>query len=386
MKARAEIATAFMAGVSYRAGSRLRTPLPFRVTSESSSARSRPTVALSMGDPGGIGPEIIVKALADPVLRRRARFRIFGAAGPMHAAAQLAGIDPFWWQIHRGSDLLPAAACQEVVLIDDASCADGEFSATPSKVAGELSFRWLDDAIELCRDTSAEGAQAIVTGPICKESWDLAKKTRDGRFPGHTEVLTHRFRAKRTAMMFESPKLRVVLATCHIPVACIPDELTIGRVFDAIELGHEACSKLGIDAPRIAVCGVNPHAGEGGMLGEEEQRIVEPAIELAIRQGINAKGPFPADTIFNAAAQGRYDLVVAMYHDQGLIPVKLLGWESAVNVTLGLPIVRTSPDHGTAFDIAGRNKAEASSMKAALNLAINLLGGIRPVQGSTADA
>ena len=148
--------------------------------------------------------------------------------------------------------------------------------------------------------------------------------------------------------------------------------LTIGKVFDPIDLGHEACQQLGIEVPRIAVTGLNPHAGEGGHFGDEEARLIAPAIDVAREADINVRGPFPADTVFVAAASGEYDLVVAMYHDQGLIPVKLLGWDQAVNWTLGLPIIRTSPDHGTAFDIAGKNKASAGSITAAVEFAIQL--------------
>jgi 4-hydroxythreonine-4-phosphate dehydrogenase len=173
-------------------------------------------------------------------------------------------------------------------------------------------------------------------------------------------------------MMFVSPRLKVALATAHLPLMKIRDVLTIGRVFDPIDLGHQACRELGIDEPVIAVTGLNPHAGEGGILGDEDSRLIEPAIEVARQAGIKVQGPFPADTVFIEAASGTYDLVVAMYHDQGLIPVKLLGWDKAVNITLGLPIIRTSPDHGTAFNIAGRNAASDGSIKAAIELAARL--------------
>jgi 4-hydroxythreonine-4-phosphate dehydrogenase len=209
---------------------------------------------------------------------------------------------------------------------------------------------------------------AVVTGPISKESWALA----GFKWPGHTELLAFRTKAKRHAMMFDSPRLRVALATAHLPLMDVRNVLTIGRVYDPIDLGHEFCRQLGIAKPRIAVCGLNPHAGENGMFGDEDTRIIRPAIDAARRIGIDAHGPFPADTIFIRAAAGDWDLVVAMYHDQGLIPVKLLGWDKAVNVTVGLPIVRTSPDHGTAFDIAGQGKASEGSMKAAIELAVRL--------------
>lgn len=337
-----------------------------------------------MGDPGGIGPEVIVKSLRDPGVRGRARYVIFGSGSAMHRAADACGVEPFWWRVASGSDLLSTTEAHGVVVIDDEDGAAPEtFDARPTKLGGELSFRWVERAIAACKDNGGGGsgsalatgaggvrADAIVTGPISKEAWALAGRRR---FPGHTELLADRFNAKRVAMMFEGPAVRVVLATVHMPLMDVRNALTIGRVFDAIDLGAEGCRRMGIASPRIAVCGLNPHAGEGGLLGDEETRLIEPAIEHAVRAGIDARGPFPADTIFRDAVNGRYDLVVAMYHDQGLIPVKLLARDTSVNVTVGLPIVRTSPDHGTAFDIAGRGMAEEGSMRHAIDLAARML-------------
>ena len=192
------------------------------------------------------------------------------------------------------------------------------------------------------------------------------------RWPGHTEMLQKLTNARRSVMMFASSRMNVALATVHLPLMDIRNVLTIGRVFDPIDLGHQACLAMGIEEPRVAVCGLNPHAGENGLFGDEETRLIEPAIKMAREQGINCHGPFPGDTIFRDAEAGRWDLVVAMYHDQGLIPIKLLAFDEAVNLTLGLPIIRTSPDHGTAFDLVGKNKADASSMKSAIALAIDL--------------
>ncbi len=192
------------------------------------------------------------------------------------------------------------------------------------------------------------------------------------KWPGHTELFAARCKATRHTMLFESPRLRVALATAHVPLMDIRNMLTIGRVFDPIDLGYNYCRQLGIEKPKIAVCGLNPHAGEHGLFGDEEERVIAPAIEIARRNGIDVRGPFPGDTIFIDAAAGKWDLVVAMYHDQGLIPVKLLGFDRAVNVTIGLSMVRTSPDHGTAFDIASKNTASPNSMKAAIELAVKL--------------
>lgn len=333
-----------------------------------------------MGDPGGIGPEVIVRSLADPSARSQATYIVLGVSGPMHRAAEQLNIKPFWWRVARDSPLIHHATHHDVLLIDSADAHSSEmFPNRPSQRNGELSFSFVEQAIDLAKtkqDPTTLHAHAIVTAPICKESWALAGKKR---YPGHTELLANRFAVKRFGMMFVCDQLRVILATTHLPLMNVRDVLTIGKVYDAIDLGHQACVDMGIEHPRIAVCGLNPHAGEGGLLGDEESRLIEPAITLASQHGIQAEGPFPADTIFREAIdspgqsgsrrRARFDLVVAMYHDQGLIPVKLLFRDQAVNMTVGLPTVRTSPDHGTAFDIAGQAKADAGSMTSALHLA-----------------
>ncbi len=342
-----------------------------------------------MGDPAGIGPEIIVKALADPALRGQARFRIFGASAPMLAAATNAGIHPYWWRVSAASPLSADVERHDVVLIEDPQDEAEPFLVSPpgpSASGGLASFRWLELAIQAAQRPTSDPAHAdaIVTAPISKTSWNLAGHKR---FPGHTEVLASRFRAKRTAMMFIGPRLRVVLATVHIPLLTLRDALTIGVVLDAIIAAHEACGAIGVANPRIGVCGLNPHAGEGGILGDEDERIITPAVKHAVQEhGVDATGPHPADTLFLAAAAkpyglGRFDCVVAMYHDQGLIPVKLLDRDEAVNVTVGLPTVRTSPAHGTAFDIAGSDSASPGSMRAAIRLAISMCRHRHPSGG-----
>ncbi|GMV25990.1 MAG: 4-hydroxythreonine-4-phosphate dehydrogenase [Phycisphaerae bacterium] len=341
----------------------------------------RPVIAVTMGDPLGIGPEVIVKALADPAVRKSARFRIYGVESVLAAAARAAGIDPYWWRVDHESPLVETTTAHDVVVLDwekrPGELGLAKLPRSANKLAGELSFVFCDTAIADAKRPAGDPLRvdAIVTAPICKQSWAMAGF---GRFPGHTELLATRFAAKRTAMMFISPRLNVVLATVHLPLMEIRDMFTLGVVFDAIDLGNEALKRLGVRRPRIAVCGLNPHAGEGGLLGDEETRIIEPAIKVANDVGIDARGPFPGDTIFIAAAKGDWDLVVAMYHDQGLIPVKLLDRDRAVNVTLGLPTVRTSPDHGTAFDIAGKNKADAGSMMSAIELAIRMCRKAEP--------
>ncbi len=343
-----------------------------------------------MGDPGGIGAEIICKALVDEGLRRAASYRVHGSVAAMLAAARAAGIKPFWSA--EGAADTGRSDGANVVLIDAHAKPEETLAPhQPSARAGELSFRWVEDAIRdaQCPPNDAAHADAIVTAPISKTSWNLAGHTK---WPGHTELLAERFNAPRSGMLFVGPHLRVMLATIHVPLMRVGGMLTIERVLEAIELAREGASvsrgvppratsqaPTTIRPPRIAVCGLNPHAGEGGILGSEDDRIIAPAVARARAKGIDAHGPLPGDTVFSAAAappvgKGLYDCVVAMYHDQGLIPVKLVDREETVNVTVGLPTIRTSPAHGTAFDIAGKNVASAASMRASIELAIGMAG------------
>jgi 4-hydroxythreonine-4-phosphate dehydrogenase len=231
----------------------------------------------------------------------------------------------------------------------------------PSVAAGESSLRFCLDAIDAAR---AGITDAVVTAPINKTSWKLA----GAKWPGHTEMLAERCKSKRKVMMFVAGSLRLALATIHEALFEVRHKFTIGCVFEPIDLLNDALKEyFNIEDPKIGVAALNPHAGEDGQFGE-----ISPAILLAQEQGINCMGPFPADTLFLRAAQGEFDGVVAMYHDQGMIPVKLLAFEEAVNITIGIPIVRTSPAHGTAYDIAGRNLANAAGMKSAIRTAIQI--------------
>ncbi len=337
-----------------------------------SNAPSKPVIGITMGDPGGIGPEIIVKSLADPEIRKLGRYVLFGMNELIAYAADLAEIEPFWWRLSQDSPRAGYDLVHDIVVLDydyDEFAMMGFAVHRPSKHGGQASLRFIEDAIAASQKPYESGRiDAIVTAPICKESWQMA----GCRFPGHTELFAYRTKAKRVAMLFHAPRLNVVLATIHMPLMDIRNVMTIGCVFNPIDLGYQACVRMGIDSPRIAVCGLNPHASENGQFGDEESRVITPAIEMARHHGIDAQGPFPADSLFNQAINGKYDLVVAMYHDQGLIPVKMLAFDEAVNMTLGLPIIRTSPDHGTAFDIAGKNVANPGSMKAAIRLAAKL--------------
>ena len=325
----------------------------------------RPTIAITLGDPAGIGPEVIVKALADPILRHKARYIIYGMNELLHYAADIAEFDVFWWRDQYNGRL--RSYPHDVVVVDyDQYSMLGTAIRSPSKMGGEASMRFCNDAIEAANKKIVD---AVVTAPIAKESWKLAGYN----YPGHTELFAQKSGARRHTMMFAGGPLKVALATVHIPLMGLWGKLNIGAVFQPIELLHQAMVEwFNVPKPRIAVCGVNPHASENGQFGDEEERIIAPAILMAREQGIDATGPYPPDTVFMRARDGHFDAVVAMYHDQGLIPVKLLAFDQAVNVTLGLPIIRTSPDHGTAFDIVGRNRANPGSMRAAIELAIDL--------------
>ncbi len=325
---------------------------------------ARPLIGVTMGEPAGIGAEVVVKALADPAVRKLARFVVFGLNEQLTYAADLAEVDPFWYRTQPGRVI---DTDRDVLVVDyDEYSILGTAIREPSRVGGEASLRFVTDATDLAL---AGKLDAIATAPISKQSWKLA----GSRFPGHTELLARQCKARRVVMMFAGGPLKVALATIHEPLFDIRHKFTIGRVFDPIDLLDEAMRDW-FDMPRrrIAVCGVNPHASENGQFGDEEERIIKPAITMARENGVDVDGPFPADTVFWRAARGEFDAVVAMYHDQGLIPVKLLAFEESVNLTLGLPIVRTSVDHGTAFDIVGRNKADPGSMKQALRMAAEI--------------
>jgi 4-hydroxythreonine-4-phosphate dehydrogenase len=321
----------------------------------------RPLIGITMGDPAGIGAEVIVKALADPAIRQLGRFVIYGLDESIEYAADLAEVSPFWFRLPH--ETVPRIETGVIVADFD------EISFPPSRLhassadGGAASMQFLDAALRAAIKGDIEG---IVTAPISKESWHMAGY----KFPGHTEKLGYAFRTRRVTMMFIGGKLRVALASIHEPLFDLRNKFTIGRVFQPIDQMCEALSRLfGIEHPRIAVCGLNPHAGENGLFGDEEGRIIRPAITMAREAGWFVEGPFPADTLFRKVLQGHYDGVVAMYHDQGLIPIKLVAFESSCQMTLGLPVVRTSVDHGTAFDIAGQNLASAESMKTAIRIA-----------------
>lgn len=336
-----------------------------RPTRENGDA-ARPVIGITLGDPLGIGPEVIVKALADPNLRAQARFILFGLHEAMELAADQAELPRFWWR--EPYDGAPRVANGVLLAdFDDLPLPRINGRREPNELAGQASLRFVQEGARLLK---AGAIDALVTGPICKASWRLARS----RHVGHTDLLAQVFEARRVAMMFVAGGLRVALASDHLPLFELRNRFTIGLVHQPIDLLNQALRDwFQIPRPRIGVLGLNPHAGEGGALGDEEERIIAPALTMARTADIDVTGPLPPDTAFTPESLERFDGLVAMYHDQGLIPVKTVAFHSAVHVTLGLPAIRTSPDHGTAFDIAGRNRANPGSMRAAIELAIRLV-------------
>ncbi len=333
----------------------------------------KPVIGISMGDPGGIGPEIVIKALSDPLIRKLGRFIVYGIDEHLEYAADMVEMDPFWMRVQHEKVSRDFPRHVLVADYDEFSCPAHLHS--PQKAAGEASVRFCVDAID---DAQRGVLDAVVTAPISKKSWQMA----GAPWPGHTELLADRTKSPRKIMMFVAGELKMALATIHEGLFDIRNKFTIGCVFEPIDLLNEALKEFfGIAKPKIGVAGLNPHAGESGQFGDEEIRIIAPAILMAQEVGINCSGPYPADTMFVRAMQGEFDGVVAMYHDQGLIPIKLLAFNEAVNVTIGIPIIRTSPAHGTAFDIAGKGVANPSSMKSAIRVAVEMAARRRMVTG-----
>jgi 4-hydroxythreonine-4-phosphate dehydrogenase len=325
----------------------------------------RPRLAVTLGDPAGIGPEVALRALSDPAIRSLADFAVFGCPC----------ID--WMAVGGAVPSFVSAACdladwdgrvEGVTLVRVPRAKVGGIDrGRPSPESGEASIRFVLAGVKAVRAGWADG---IVTAPISKEAVGLAGYP----WPGHTELLAEKFEAPEVAMMFAGGPIRTVLATIHVPLTEAIRSLSVERILSVTRLANESLKRdFGLELPRIGVCGLNPHAGEGGRFGHEEREIIGPAVERASAEGIGAFGPVAPDTAFYQAREGRFDLVVAMYHDQGLIAVKTLAFETSVNVTLGLPAVRTSPDHGTAYDIAGRGRADPGSMKAAVRMAAEMV-------------
>lgn len=320
-------------------------------------------IGITMGDAAGIGPELIVKlfkkGLPVPAV-------VYGDAFSLQRAADFCGFGEL--SIVECADITEAltVAPDAIPVINcgmyfDENLVLGETSAA----AGEGSFRFLNQAID---DAMNGEIAAIVTAPLHKVS--LKKAGYD--FPGHTEILAHRAGVEHVGMMLLNDELRVILVTIHEALSAVPALITPERETITIRLAAHACRQLGLENGRIAVAGLNPHAGEEGRFGREDEDIIRPVIEQLRAEGVNVSGPYPGDTIFMRARRGEFDMVVAQYHDQGLIPVKYLGVDTGVNVTVGLPFIRTSVDHGTAFDIAGKGIADESSLREAFLLAMKI--------------
>ncbi|TMF88915.1 MAG: 4-hydroxythreonine-4-phosphate dehydrogenase PdxA [Chloroflexi bacterium] len=304
---------------------------------------ARPTLVISAGDPAGIGPEVTVKALAQPEVRELADLVVAGDPAQLAAVARSLGL-PVPERVEPAGD---AGAVEP-----------GRVSAA----GGEAAVAAVKRAVELVRSGDAS---ALVTGPINKE----ALRAAGYPWPGHTEMLADLCAVAEVRMLLVGERLRVCHVTTHRSLRSAIEAATRARVLETIRMTATGGRRLGFETPRIGVAGLNPHAGEGGLFGDEELREIAPAVADAQAEGIDVSGPWPADTLFWRAANGEFDFVVAMYHDQGHVPVKLAGFDEGVNVTLGLPFLRTSVDHGTAFDIAGRGIARWQSMAAAIRVA-----------------
>lgn len=334
-----------------------------------------PIIGISTGDPAGVGPEVTVKALAEAVVTKQCRPLVVGDAQVLEQALEFTGSG---LRINRVVNVSEARFDTGIVDVYDLGNVDmsafrlGETSA----MCGQAAFEYVVKVIELAMSQQVD---ATVTGPINKESINLAGH----RYGGHTEIYAEYTGSKKYAMLLVEDGLRVIHVSTHVSLRDACDLVRKERVTEAIELMDEACKRLGIEQPRIGVAGLNPHSSDGGLFGDEEEKQIIPAIEDALARGYRVEGPIPADTLYPKAIGGVYDGCVAMYHDQGHIPFKIVGfqWDRAarrmssvrgVNITLGLPIIRTSVDHGTAMEIAGQNVASAEAMVLAIDYALAL--------------
>lgn len=322
---------------------------------------SRPIVAITMGDPAGVGPEVVVKSFAHPDVFAHVHPVVVGNRRRLEKAARICGVDLRVRTIERPADAEFAPGI--VACIDAATVPEDLPFGKLSAIAGEAAFQCIRRAVAL----AARGeVAAICTAPLNKEALHAAGH----RYPGHTELLAELTGTPEVSMMLIAENLRVIHVTTHIGLLDAVGKIDAGLVERTIARAHELLVRIGFERPCIAVCGINPHAGEGGLFGRgEEAQKIEPAIARCRAKGWDVQGPLPADTLFFRARRGDFDMVVAMYHDQGHGPVKVLGLEAGVNVTVGLPFVRTSVDHGTAFDIAGTGVADERSLLEALRQA-----------------
>ena len=329
-----------------------------------------PKIVITMGDPAGVGPEVVIKALSLPDIYKICQPVVIGDAKVLASVFEfsqsLAAKEEL--RLNPIKDIRKAKFNYGAIDVFDLGNIDIDRLklGKVDSMCGKATLEYIKKGIEIVQSGRAKG---MVTAPLCKKSMEEAGFS----YPGHTELLAELTGTKDFAMMLVGGNLRVVLVTRHLPLKEVASSLSKEKILLAIRLGVEAMKALGIDSPRVGVCALNPHAGEWGVLGKEEIETIIPAIEEAKKEGINISGPFPGDKTFYDTAGGRYDLAIAMYHDQGQVPVKLLSYTKSVNVTLGLPFVRTSPCHGTGFDIAGQNKANPQSFIEAIKLAVKLI-------------
>ena len=335
-----------------------------------SGDRKGQPIGVTMGDAAGIGPEIVVKLFAVGLKHPAV---VYGDAGALRRAALQLGLEGKVSIREAGSPEEAFAATAATTGQPHVVHVLNRWQALPHDLptgkihplAGRGAYEYLCHAID---DALAGCLRAVVTAPLNKKAMQAGGVDQ----PGHTEILAERTGTEHVAMMLANPELRVILVTIHEPLARVPQLITIERELRTLRLADMACRQAGIAQPRVAVAGLNPHASEGGKFGDEELRVIEPAIAQARAEGIDASGPWPGDTIFMRARRGEFDIVVAQYHDQGLIPVKYLGVDEGVNVTVGLPFIRTSVDHGTAYDIAGKGVADERSLRTAFDMALRL--------------
>ncbi len=326
-------------------------------------AHNRPVIGITMGDPAGIGPEILINALMDPEIINICRPVVIGDMAIMKKASNFLNspLEVFPIDHPNGFSDRP-----NLINLIPKSDLDPDLTGlgAPTPETGKAMENYILTGVDLAVKNEI---QALVTAPITK----TGLKEAGSRFHGHTELLAHKTVTDEFAMMLAGQNLKVVLVTIHMPLAQVPASLTPEAIVRIIRLTHTALvSRFGIENPRLAVAGLNPHAGEDKMFGHEEENIITPAVEMARSKGFTVDGPLPPDTVFYNAVNGKFDAVVCMYHDQGLIPFKMVHFKDGVNTTIGLPIIRTSVDHGTAYDIAWQGKADATSMKEAIKMAV----------------
>ncbi len=321
-------------------------------------------LAITMGDPGGIGPEIILKALNSSKIKNCCTPFVIGDRVVIEEALRQLNL-PLKLRIIRSPEEFKPTSKSKTIEFIDMGIVKKFKKNKPTAEGGRACVSYIKKAVELALNKQVDG---IVTAPISKEALKIA----GFKWPGHTEMLADLTNTKEYAMMLTGGPLKVILVTIHTALKNVPDFITKQKVLKTIWLAKKACDMLNIKKPGIAVAGLNPHAGESGIFGDEETRKIIPAMKEARKEGIPVSGPYPPDTIFHKAYKGKFDIIVCMYHDQGLIPLKMIAFDEGVNVTIGLPFIRTSPDHGTAYDIAWKGIANPSSMIEAIKLAARL--------------